>query len=417
MSLIRLREFGQALGRLTDDADTSVSWAHRLGEQWGGFQSLMQRRGTAAALVRPDARGLPVRYRVVAHTKADLVGVDDETGERIPLGFDEAQLLGIDWRKVVAGLRSGLRLQGPWQEVTGHRRVWELGRYALTDTRTASVYLAAPPRPRLASALDRLLAEGVREAVVLVPDTQAIDAAVVVRLRSASVLVAGMADCLALDDSGDLVGVAGPESVFGDLRALLGLAPIACDPFQMIRNGDRWDLVFRGDGFSVANTTGVGLHAIAMLLTAGPDPVPAIDIQASYRQVDRRLLTGSKGPKADSATQSQVRRRMEKLAGRIQRNSQDHPDYDQWEAELDRLLAYAQDTEGFAGAESQTATPRAAGRAVGNAIKAAIKAIADTGGPGAAMAAHLRESIQSPTGQRPVYRSGAECITWLIETG
>jgi hypothetical protein len=227
MSLIRLREFGQALGRLTDDADTSAAWALRLGEQWDSFQPLMQRHGTAAALERPDVRGLPVRYRVVAHTKADLVGVDDDTGERIPLRFDEAQLLGIDWRKVVAGLRSGLRLYGPWQELTGHRRVWELGRCVLTDTRSAAVYLAAPPRPRLAPTLDRLLGEGVRDAVVLVPDTQAIDAAVVARLRSASVLVAGMADCLALDDSGDLVGLAGPESVFGDLRALLGLAPIA----------------------------------------------------------------------------------------------------------------------------------------------------------------------------------------------
>jgi hypothetical protein len=218
-------------------------------------------------------------------------------------------------------------------------------------------------------------------------------------------------------NGGQLVGVAGPESVFGDMRALLGLSPITCDPFQMIRNGDRWDIVFCGDAFSVANTTGVGLHAIAMLLAAGPDPVPAIDIQASYRQVDRRFLTGSKGPKADRVTQSEIRRRMEELGERMQRNGIDHPDYDRWEAELGRLLAYAQNTQGFARSESNQATPRAAGRAVGNAIKAAIKAIASTGAPGEAMGEHLRDNIQSPTGQRPVYRPRTEGAAWLIETG
>ena len=139
---------------------------------------------------------------------------------------------------------------------------------------------------------------------------------------------------------------------------------------------------------------------------------------STSRRVIGRLTVGSSGssvPKADRVTQSEIRRRMEELGERMQRNGIDHPDYDRWEAELGRLLAYAQNTQGFA--RSATKPPPCSRPGRGQCHQGRDQSDQSTGAPGEAMGEHLRDNIQSPTGQRPVYCPRTEGAAWLIETG
>jgi len=412
MSAIRLREFGRAIAFLPEDRTTWKRWTELLGNEIDSAATFIAKKGTARALSLSDAAGVETRYRIVAHTKTDLVGVDDETGERISLTFDEAQLHAVDWSRVVSALKAGLNLSGPHRAIPDFVLTWELGRCALTDEVSAPIYLVAAPRDRLAAMLDRLAATGLERAVVLVGDAAAVNPEACARLSGREIFVTGIADKIAVDDQRRLVGIAGPESVIGDLRALLGLAPLARPDFQMVRSGARWDVVFRNQDVSVGESGGMG--AIAQLLEKPNEPIPATTIQAAIHRVERRLLAGSKGPKNDRETRDAIRVRVKELFERMQRIEKDHQDYDRDEAEFDRLTEGMKDGDGLGGADVQLTVAAAAGRAVGNAINRAIETISKEGQPGAELAVYLKDTLKGRTGQNPCYRPADPAPIWVI---
>jgi len=412
MSAIRLREFWRSIAALPEDRATWDRWVSVLGDEIEAAKHFLTKKGTAHAVRLQDETGLETRYRVVAHGKTDLVGINDETGERIALTFEAAQMHAVDWGRVVAAFREGLQLSGPHRAIPDLLRTWEVGRCALTDERSVLVYLVGTPRDRMAGTLDRLAETGIQDAVVLVGDTAAVNAEAIARMRARKVLVAGLADTIACDDRRRLVGVAGPESVFGDLRAMLGLAPLERPPYQMIHTGKRCDIVFRAQDIAVDYS--VGISAIAQLLGNPNEPRSAAAIQAMTNRVDPRLLAGSKGAKNDRQTRDEVRARITRLSESMQRYGAEHIEYDRWEEELDRLLPMAKDGDGFGGADVQMTTEAAAGRAVGGAITRAIKAIRKTGPAGEALAAHLEDTIKDRTGQHPCYRPSGAAPAWVI---
>ncbi|GDY13120.1 hypothetical protein LBMAG53_19980 [Planctomycetota bacterium] len=413
MASKRLRKFGRALGTLPDDRTTLAQWSAQVGEEMETVKGLLIKQGPAGAVwLHAAGGGAMTRYRVVAHSKMDLVGVDDDTGDRVPLTLETAQLYAADWDRIVPALRDGLNLSGPYRPVSDMHHTWEVGRCALTDERSALVYLVAAPRDQMAAILDRLVATGVQEAVVLVGDAAAVNAEAVARLRGRKVQVVGIADAIALDERRRLVGVAGPESVVGDLRALMGLAPRERPPYQMSRNGARCDIVFRG--LDIAVDFGVGVSALANLLGKPNAPCSAVAIQAATHCVEPRLLSGSKGVRNDRQSRDEARERIRKLTENMRRHGSGHIEYDRWEAERGQLLTMVKDGDGLGGADVQQTTAAAAGRAVGGAIKRAIAAIAKEGEAGKSFAAYLEDTIRDPTGQHPCYRPGDQAPDWLI---
>ncbi len=412
MSAIRLRKFGRSITALPEDRTTWDRWTALLGEEIDAAGHFLAKKGTARAVCLRDESGVEIRYRVVAHTKTDLVGIDDETGERIALTFEAAQMHAVDWSHMVVALKEGLHLSGPHRAVPDLLRTWEVGRCALTDERSALVYLVGAPRDRMAATLDRLAATGVQEAVVLVGDAAGVNAEAVDRLRARKVLVVGLADTIALDDRRRLVGISGPESIVGDLRALLGLAPLERLPYQMIRTGARCDIVFRAQDIAVDYSTGIS--ALAQLLDKPNDPRSATAIQAATNRVEERLLGGSKGAKNDRQSRDAVRSRILRLSENMQRYGEEHVDYDRWEAERDQLIPMVKDGDGYGGADVQMTTAAAAGRAVGGAINRAIAAIKKAGPAGEAFAAYLEDTIKDRTGQHPCYRPSGAAPGWVI---
>ena len=63
----------------------------------------------------------------------------------------------------------------------------------------------------------------------------------------------------------------------------------------------------------------------------------------------------------------------------MQRNGEEHPDYDTWETELDQLLAYRQENESIGGKNAEVTTAAKAGRAIGGAIKRSFVALQNLG--------------------------------------
>src|SRR5690606_23714131 len=123
-----------------------------------------------AVVHRPDAQGRLIAWRVVRHAKADLVGVNDDSGERIDLTFADTQVWALDWTSILAALRAGLGLSGTERQMPDGRLTWEAGRFALNDHQTAPILLCGAPRHHLGRACDRILAEGLEKGVLLVGD-------------------------------------------------------------------------------------------------------------------------------------------------------------------------------------------------------------------------------------------------------
>lgn len=412
MPSIRWRNFWRTVARLPEDRTTWSRWTDLVGAEIETVRPILAKQGTTRVVRRRDADGIERRYRVVTHAKDDLVGVDDDTGERIPLTFAEAQLHAVDWPRVVAALRDGLHLSGSHRTIPDVPNAWEIGRCSLNDTQSALVYLVADPRDHIAATLDRLVATGVRQSVVLVADTAAVNADAVARLRTHQVLVVGLADTIAWDERRWLVGVAGPESVFGDLRTLLGLAPCERPAFQWTRVGARCDIVFRGQ--DIAIDASAGTAAIAHLLENPNTPCPPSSIQAAIHHVDPRVVSGSKGAKNDRQSRDAVRNRILELMDLMRRHGSAHSEYDRWESERDRLIPLAKDGDGLGGADVHLTTEASAGRAIGGSINRVIAALRQVSPAGKACADYLDATIADRNGQQPCYRPEGQAPDWVI---
>lgn len=346
-----------------------------------------------------------VTLRVVRHAKDDLVGVDDESGERFPLGFDEVRLFAPDWPAIRAALRAGLGLSGTEREVPEAVDTWEVGRIALTDHLTAPILLCATPHHLLGPACDRILAEGLRDGVVLVGNSAVVPGEVMARLRERNLVIVGLCDAIALDARRRLVGLAGPESIVGDLRARLGLAPVDQPAYQFIRTGKRWDIVFNEAHLSIDDQK--GLHYISLLLDK---PGSAIDVQtlvATVADVERHLLQGSKGVVNDRQSRDSYMAEYRRLQQLI---DDGHSDSDRLMVDQERIMDALGAGDGLGGEDRQLTDAAQMGRGVGTAIDRAIKAIGVQPN-GGELVAHLKESLKSRTGQNPSYRP-ATAIVW-----
>lgn len=408
MSAIRWRKCGHALGVLPGDAAIRSRWEELLGEEMTAVESFLRKKGTAAIIRRPDAQGRPVTWRVLRHAKADLVGVDDDSGERIALRFEDVQQWAIDWFKVTAALRAGLGLTGTQRQVPDAVLTWEVGRLALTDHQTAPICLSGAPRHHLDAACDRLLAEGIQGGVLLVGDPSVMAPEAVARLLARNVVVVGLCDAIAVDPRGRLVGIAGPESIVGDLRTRLGLAPVDRPAYQFIRTGSRWDIVFAGASICVDHEK--GMHYICLLLDKPGTPIPVQTLVATVADVDRHLLQGSKGAVNDRQSRTEYMAEYRRLQERIDQLGDGDPAREKLEADQDRILEELQAGDGLGGEDRIVTSGAQMGRAAGNAINRAIDAIAAEP-DGAALAAHLKDCLKGRTGQKPVYRP-ATAIAW-----
>ncbi len=407
MSAIRWRRCGKALGVLPGDAAIKSRWEALLGEEMTCVEPFLRKRGAAAVVHRPDKQGRSVALRVVRHTKTDLVGVDDDSGERFDLRFEDVQQWVIDWVAVTAALRAGLGLTGTQLPILGAVLTWDIGRMALTDHQTAPIYLCGAPRHQLAAACDRLLADGIQAGVLLVGDPSVMPSETVTRLLASKVVVVGLCDAIAAD-RGRLVGVTGPESVVGDLRIRLGLAPVDSPAYQFIRTGQRWDIVFQGVVICVDHQK--GLSYICLLLDK---PDSSIDVQtlvATVADVDRHLLQGSNGAVNDRQSRSEYMDEYRRLQERIDRLSEGDPIREKLEVDQDRIMEQLQAGDGLGGENRIVTSGAQMGRSVGNAINRAIAAISAEP-DGAALATHLKDGLKNRTGQKPVYRPVA-AIGW-----
>lgn len=405
----RWRKCGQALGLLPSDGTTRSHWEHLLGEEMAAVEPFLRKRGTAGVVHRPDAQGRLIAWRVVPHAKADLVGIDDDSGERIDLAFAEAQVWTLDWTAVLAALRAGLGLSGTERQMPDARLTWEVGRFTLNDHQTAPILLCGAPRHHLGRACDRILAEGLEKGVLLVGDPGAMPPEAVARLRSRNLLVVGLCDAIAVDLRGRLIGLAGPESIIGDLRVRLGLAPVDRPAYQFIRTGSRWDIVFAGASICVDHEK--GMHYICLLLDKPGTPIPVQTLVATVADVDRHLLQGSNGAVNDRQSRAEYMAEYRRLQERIDRLGEGHPAREKLEADQDRIMEELQAGDGLGGEDRIVTSGAQMGRAAGNAINRAIDTIAAEP-DGATLAAHLKECLKNRTGQKPVYQP-ATAIAWI----
>lgn len=410
MSATRWRNLGQALSILPHDSAIRSRWSALLGAEMPAVEPYLRKRGTAAVVELPDERGSPTTWRVVHHGKNDLVGVDDDSGDRITLAFADIQLWSLDWPTVIAALRRGLGLTGPSRPIADAVLTWEVGRMTLTDHQTAAILLCGAPRHHLGSALNLILAEGFTASVVLVSDPAMVLPETAARLMARKVHLIGIGDALASDGQGRLVGVAGPESIVGDLRTDLGLASVDRPPFQFIRMGSHWEITFQGQSLSVDDQK--GLHYICLLLQKPNVAIDAKLLIATVANVDAHLVQGSKGVVTDRKSRDEYMAEYRRLAERIARLEPDNSDRDRLEEEQDRIMEALKDGDALGGEDRELSTSAKAGRAVGTAMNRAIEAIAALDGEHArSCASHLQESLKHRSGQKPIYKPSTP-ISW-----
>lgn len=408
MSAIRWRKCGHALGILPSDGATRSRWEELLGEEMHAVAPFLRKQGAAAVVHRPDGQGRSVALRVVRHTKTDLVGIDDDSGERFDLRFEDVQVWALDWTAILAALRTGLHLSGTQRPVPDAVLTWEVGHLALTDHQTAPILLCGAPRHRLGAACDRLLAEGIQAGVLLVGDPGVMSAETFARLRTRNVVAVGLCDAIAVDPRGRLVGIAGPESIVGDLRTRLGLAPVDRPAYQFIRTGSRWDIVFEGTSICVDHEK--GMHYICLLLDKPGTPIPVQTLVATVADVDGHLLHGSKGAVNDRQSRTEYMAEYRRLQEHIARLGDGDPTREKLEADQDRIMEELQAGDGLGGEDRIVTSGAQMGRAAGNAINRAIEALAAVP-DGSALAAHLKDGLKYRSGQKPVYRPVA-AIAW-----
>lgn len=413
MSAVRWRRCGRALGSLPSDGMVRARWVELLHDELPGIEPFLRRQGSAAVIRRPDAAGRAVTWRVVRHSKTDLVGIDDDSGERIDLRFEDVQIWSIDWPRVITALRAGLGLSGTPRALPDAALTWEVGRLALNEHQTAPIFLCGAPRHRLGTACDRICAEGLQGGVLLVGDPAVAPPEAVARLGARTIQVVEIGDAIATDDRGRLVGISGPDSVVGDLRFRLGLAPGNLPAFQFMRTGNRWDIRFEHQPLCIEDQK--GLHYICMLLEKPNVPIEAEVLFATVAGLDRHLLHGSTGVVTDRKSRDEYMSEYRKLHERIGRMEPGNPERDRLEIMRDRIMEALKEGDGLGGEDRELTSSTKIGRGVGMAINRAIEVIAEEDKAGIALAAHLQDAIRNRTGQKPVYRPSAS-IAWATSS-
>lgn len=410
-----LPRFTASLATLGEAAALREQWQALLGEEFPLIEPWLQSAGTAAVIQRSDAAGRPVSYRIHRHSKADLVGVDDEDGERIAVALEDTVLWSVRWPLVTAALQAGLGLTGTTRPLPGLLRVWELGRYTLTQSQSVPVFVAAPPPAQRASTCLALLAQIREPGIVLVPDLRLVDPDLVAAGRAHRLLLVGMRDALALDPRRRWVGRDGPETVFGDLRAALALPQAEATPYRWERCGPIWQLAFAGEAVAVEHKVGFLYLSYVIEAAATGESLTAVDIVTKANHAEQVWQAGSLGTTTTAEDNHAVYARVQALQEQMERAEKrgDHAAFDRLEVEKDQLFEHLQRDQGKANQGRPVGDGEDARKAVDSGIHRAL-AVLRKELP--ALAEHLKRSLRTPSGSRPRYVP-EERPPWVVSRG
>lgn len=403
MSALPLPRFWTTVGSYAGTAADMRTWQRLVGAEFTAIRPFLVPQGQLEELERTDAQGATWIFRVVIHGPRAVIGICDETGERLALDPQEIVTWTVDQRRLATALADGLGLEPAVRPVDGG---WHLGRLAVTPEHQAPVFLLLTPHPPLqVQALHAALAEADGPAVLLTSHAGATPAAAVrdaLRRRSE---VIPLADRSGLTQ-GRIVVLGGPDRLVSDLRIRCGWQEPTAQPYRWVQQGATWSIRWEGTSVSIPDQRGLGI--IATLLAQPDRAFPAVDLSAQQAGTTAASMRGGRL----AAVTSEARRDLYQEVARLQerlaaaQRTDDDALADRTEQEIEQLLAEIERTTALGGDIRVTSDADRARQRIRRQIERAIAAIAQSLEP---LADHLRTSVQ--TGLQIRY-SPARHIPW-----
>ncbi len=405
MSALPLPKFWTTLGSYAGSAADVRTWQRGVGAEFAAIWPFLVPDGRLEEVEREDAHGAWWTYRVVIHGPRAIIGICDETGERIALTPDDIVAWSVDLRQVAAALIDGLGLEPGLRSVDGG---WHLGRLAVTPEHHVPVFLLLAPHPPMqVQALHAALAEGDGPALLLTTHAGATPPVAVRDAQRHRAEVIPLAERSGLAGS-RVVILGGAERVVGDLRLRCGWQEPASPPYRWVRQGSTWSITWDGSTVSIPDQRGLGI--LAEVLAHPEEAFAAVELGAAQAGITSEALRGGRvdviSPEARRTLYQEVTRLQERLKA-AQRTGDDAL-ADRTETEIEQLLAEIERTTARGGEIRSTSDADRARQRIRRQIERAISTIAQSLEP---LADHLRASVQ--TGLRIRY-SPARHISWEL---
>jgi hypothetical protein len=212
-----IRRFWRSLEVLGCGGAVRAEWQRLLGDEMSAVQTLLRPTGELA-LAYPHNDPDQLYYRVVAHGPDDLVGVCDETGERIVLTTADLVIESIDLVAFYRAVADALGVVAEPRPVDGLHWTMRIGQYIPLAGYRFSVYLIVAQRQiELDQALDRLIALDERPFILLAPSARFLLPGGEERLRRRQACFLALDDSVAVDN-GRMLATPAATRIMGEFR-------------------------------------------------------------------------------------------------------------------------------------------------------------------------------------------------------
>jgi hypothetical protein len=215
-----LKRFWTAVESLPSLAAVEAEWHNLLGREFRLVQPFL-RATQKLALSFPAEDGIRY-YEVIEHTRNDLVGICNETGETIALSRSQLVVYELDQRRLATQVANALGPSAANQIATKEIRLFSLGSFRRTLYSVAAFLIYPSTENDVASGAAWLISQGLAPFLVLTPTRQYVPVELDLRLRSIDSATLPLADVLVVSDDGtwtitrETIGAALPDLTVED---------------------------------------------------------------------------------------------------------------------------------------------------------------------------------------------------------
>lgn len=219
-----LKRFWNAVESLPSLAAVETEWlAHLCGDYHLIKSFLRPRKDRASSFPRADG-GLP--YQVIEHSRDDLVGVCQETGETITLRESQLVVYELDQQRLADQVASALGFGAAKGIVTQEGRLFSLGSFRPTGHSVAAFLIFPSDSTEVASGVTSLISQGLSPFLLLTPTRRFVTGELDLRLRSLGSATLPIVDALCVSDDGQW------SIADGAIKAALPDRPVEDEPFR-----------------------------------------------------------------------------------------------------------------------------------------------------------------------------------------
>jgi hypothetical protein len=195
-----LTKFWHTVESLPSLAAVETEWLECLRGEYHLIKPLLRSRKEHASSFPKIDGGLP--YHVIEHRRDDLVGVCEETGEKIKLHRNQLVIYELDLQRLAARVASALGLGHAHKVALQEGRLFSLGSFRPMGYSVAAYLILPSDAAEVTAGAALLISQGLSPFLMLTPTGRFVTGEITLRLRSFGSAYLPLADALVVSDVG-----------------------------------------------------------------------------------------------------------------------------------------------------------------------------------------------------------------------